>query len=188
MTAVWILVMDYSSSYIVVKYRSTTVNGPYTFFPQYLDIRSTLSNSDQALNINQSSITSSSADAYAVIIEMNSNLPNTASGIGAILGISDGNIFTGSMIVHGINYANNPPCQQFEGLSSIGQLSDTNDTSTGLLMTLTTHFPGEIILQFRPNESWDFAKLDMVLDQPIVSTKYCNLTSGTIYVVVYAIK
>ena len=80
---------------------------------------------------------------------MNTTLPIIASGIGALLGISDGSVFTGSMIVRGVNYANNPPCQLFEGLSSGGQLSNTNDTSTGPLVTSKTQFPGEIILQLR---------------------------------------
>ena len=39
--------------------RITTINGPYTFFHQYLDIRPTLLNSNRALNINWSTITSS---------------------------------------------------------------------------------------------------------------------------------
>ena len=148
---------------------NTNINGPHTFFPKYLEIKPTSPSSNRALNINVLPPgVLSSKDTYSVTltIAMDPTLPvsATASGLGAIFGISDGNAFIGSMIVHADNYATYPPCRQLEGLSSSngGPLSNIQDinsgsssTSTGPLVTLPMQqFSSEIKLQFRPNEKW----------------------------------
>ena len=136
---------------------SATIDGPYTSFPQYLEIRSTSSKSNRALNINVLPPgVLSSTDSYTVTltIAMDPILATApTASLGAILGISDGNAFIGSLLVDAGDYSYSPPCRRFEGLRSSGQLINTRDTSTGPLVT-STQFPSEITLQFRPNEKW----------------------------------
>ena len=166
---------------------NTNINGPHTSFSQYLEIQPAPPSSNQALNINVLPPgVLSSKDDYSVTltIAMDPMLPAsaTASGLGAILGISDGNAFIGSMIVHPVNYATYPPCRRLEGLSSSsgGPLSNVQgissgslSTSTGPLVTSTTQFSGEIKLQFRPSEKWG----SCTTGQDAASAGYVNIAN-----------
>ena len=136
----------------------STIIGPYSLNPQYLEILSTNVDFQRRMQVQlvpPNILTSTHCISVTMTIAMDTTLADSRDHDPSF-GISDGKSFVGFVMTDHGNYHGGPPCLSNEGDIVYGVLTDLPWASWAASNSSVTSrsYSSEIKLQIRPTEQW----------------------------------
>ena len=134
----------------------STINGPHSFNPQYLELLPTTASHQQRLQVQlvaPNILTTTDCVSVTVTVAMNTTLADSGDHDPSF-GISDGESFVGFHLPDQRNYNSHPPCYPYEGDNVNGILTKRKLYNKVGLYVTSRLFSSEVKMQIRPTEQW----------------------------------